>query len=354
MKKFIKRITALICAAAASSALVINANAASFFQPYGYSLPLETLANDSASLSSQNYISGLTGTASYDPQNGFFHSPSSDTGLFIILGGQGYSGETLTEAVSAGKLNTTITFSLAPSSNPNQPAKPVEWLDFRQYIKPVGQDYGVLGFKFYYNYGTYYEVNMDYLGGESMSVSKLYFGKFYTYTCEIDVTEGTVRQCFKDYETGNVLADRTLTGLNLEAARNGARARFFAMWEVGIKEFSVYREAFLIKNEQINADETTVTAQFDVANDCSENTAYGKVDAASPVLVLCQYDKNNRLLSYDTQKITLKPKALSATANTYETVTAEVEKSRYYDHAAAYIWNNEDDMFAYREPLTIR
>lgn len=354
MKKLIKQIAVFMCMAAAAAAFSINASAASLFQPYGYSLPLEALVNDPSSLSDQNFIYGYAGKMEYDDKDGFRYYPTGDSTLFMIMGGKQYSGEDLTEAVSAGRLNTTITFSLERSKNPNQPQNPVEWLDFRQYIKIAEKkDYQVVGFRFYYPFDTTYAVAMDYLEGSDKYVN-LSYGKFYTYMCEIDVTEGTIRQSFKDYETGDVIADRTLKGLNLEAARNGARARFFAMWDVGIKEFSCYRETFVIKNEQITADDKNLTAQFDVALDCSENTAFGKLNTASPVLVLCQYDKNNRLLNYDIQNVNLKPKALSATANTYETVTATVAKSRYYDHAAAYIWNNEDDMYAYREPLTIK
>lgn len=350
-----KGIIALLCMIMTCAALSAGAAAAELFQPYGYSLPPEAMANNPSSLNEQNYISGLDrGKSEYDAQNGFKFSPSGDAGLFVILGGKGYSGENLTQAVSAGKMKTTLTFSIDKSDNPNKPTNPVEWLDIRSYVKQSGKDYEVVGVKYFYAWDTYYAVDMDGLGRSAVRADKLYFGRFYTYTIEFDVTKGNIYQSIKDYETGNLIAERTLTGLSLEAARNGARARFFPMWDVGIKEFSCYRETFLVKNEQITADSSSVTASFDAALDCSENTDYGKLDSASPVLVLCQYDKNNRLLSYKVSSVKLTQKTLSTVENDYKTVTATVEKSRYYDHAAAYIWNNEDDMFAYCEPLTVR
>lgn len=353
MKKLVKRITAFICAVTTASAMGISANAAmSLFQPYGYSMPLETLAKNSSSLGSQNFIS-IPGETSYDDVNGFCYIPNASSNLTLTLGGIGYSGETLTAAVSNGKLKTTLTYSLKPSENPNQDKNPVEYLDFRQFVK-YNDTYTHVGFKYHYKTDSSYQVNLDDgLGGKSKTVI-LDYDKLYRYICEIDVLEGTIYQCFKDYETGNVIADRTLTGYEIGAARNGARFRSFSMWDLKIKEYSCYRETFITKNERITADETAVNAQFDVSVDCSENSTYGELNTKSPVLVLCQYDKNNRLLSYDMQTIKLKAKSLSADTLTYETVTATVAKNRYYDHAAAYIWNNEDDMYAYREPLTIR
>lgn len=351
MKNFIKLIAAMMCAAVVTAAAGISVCAAELFSPYGYSLPLETLASDPYSLNDQNYISGINGTASYDDVNGFSFVPSSDSAMFLILGGKNYAGTDFTEAQSAGRLNTKIIFSLKKSDNPNQSVNPIEYLDFSNYLTLDGKDKSV-GFKYYYSWDTYYQVNLNGLN-QSVLSGNIYFGKFYIYTCEINVPDGTVYQCIRDYETEEIIAQLTTSG-NISAARNGAMARFFSMWDVGIKEFSCYRETFLVKNEKIATDEDTITAQFDVALDCSENMVYGRLDTKSPVLVLCQYDKNNRLLSYDIQKTALKPKALNATDNTFATITASVEKSRYYDHAAAYIWNNEDDMFAYREPLTIK
>lgn len=350
MKKLIKITTTFVCALTAALAIGISANAA-IFEQYGYSLPLETLANNPGSLNSQNYIS-LPGDTSYDDVNGFCFTPTSSSNAVFTMGGTGYSGETLNTAVSNGKIKTVLTYSLKPSDNPNQNSNPVEYLDFRQFVK-YNDAYTTVGFKHHYKTDSQYQVNFDNGLGAPIQTVSLNYDKFYTYICEIDVINNTIYQCFKDYENGNIISDRTLTGYDITAVRNGARFRSFSMWDLKMKEFSCYRETFITKNEQITDVGTEIKAQFEVAIDCSENSAYGELNKTSPVLVLCQYDRNNRLISFDVKSADLTAKSVSADTLSYTMVTASVEKSRYYHHAAAYIWNNEDDMYAYREPLTI-
>ena len=268
--------------------LSIPASAASLFQPYGYSLPLETLAYDPDSLGDQNYISGHNnGIRSYE-DGAFIWQPRGSSMMCIVMGSTTYGIDGLKQAVSAGKINVKITFSLEKSDNPNKPANPVEYLDFFQSVKAsANSNFADIGYKFYYDFGSFYAVDLrDSIGGTSTRVSNLYFGKFYTYISEIDVEAGRIYQCFKDYETGAVVGERTLN-IKLDGVRNGARARFFPMWDMKMKEFSCYRETFAVTNKTIAAESDTVTASMDVALDCSKNAVYGDIDTNSPVLVLC-------------------------------------------------------------------
>lgn len=373
--KNLKRIAAAALAAVSVLTSFASVSAADFMQPYGYSLPMDKLAvykdNSAAEteLNGENMIQ-FTGTAAYDAAAKTVKiTPNSSSGTTLVMGGQQYGGTTFTEAQSAGKMVTTLRFQLNWSANPNktfvgdESEGGVGWcehLDYHHYYRKKGETTdSSLTFKWRYgwnyngaqtNDSLYFNVNVYGPWGETQSGS-IYLGKMYTLVEEFDAINGKISIKMTEDDTGRVVINES-ANQEITAIRNGAMFRAFSMFDVTLKEFSCYREAFIVKNENIKVDGNNVVASFDVARDGSDH--YETLSKTSPVIVLCQYDNKGRVLSRDVQSVSLDAKATSATDNTYKTVTATVEKSKKFDHAKAYIWNNTTDMWAYRAPLELK
>ena len=175
---------------------------------------------------------------------------------------------------------------------------------------------------------------------------------YYTNTVTVGVTNMTTgEEVFTPYVTtfdpianNNKLSklDPTVTTV---IRRYGA--------DYAIDEVTDSRDIFICRNALITADDTTVTATVQFANDVlasAYNPAYNGTDY-EPVIILAVYDSNGVLTGIDSVKPTIERTKGVSDDLTWQDVTVSVPKAEDYDNAKMYIWDSMNGMTPFCEPV---
>ena len=350
--KFKKIISALVSTVVLMSA--VSASAMSLLQPYGYSMPIEKLAqnpSDSA-LTNESFIALPNHNVSLDGTDLVMTGNSSDGMSDIAFGGQGYNGNEYTVKPSNGKMINKMQFTLSASNvyingsgYTNEPA------DIYTFVNYGGKDNEV-GIKISYVWKpserAYVQAIMRF-GSYESATFELKQSEMYTLIWEFDIPNDAMTVKLIDSHN-QIVKTETKNGLGMNYVRNGYRFRLSNILNAHIREMSTYRETFIIKNETFtNGD--TITASISAASDCTERAAYGKLITTSPTIMLGQFDAENRMLGYDVKNIAIPGADKNATTPDFKTITASVAKKADYSRAYACIWTGEEEMIPYRDIL---
>ncbi len=351
--KFKKIFSALVSTVVLMSA--VSASAMSLLQPYGYSMPIEKLAQNPAdsTLTNESYIALTSHNVSLDGTDVVMTGNSSDGMSDIAFGGLGYNGDTYTVKPSNGKVVNKIQFALSASDvYINGGGYKTEHGEIYTFAHFANAD-NVVGMRLTYVWLPSARNRIQAIfrfGSEQTAAFELTQGEMYTLTWEFDVPNDTVTVKLTDSHN-QVIKTETRRGLGISYVRNGFRFRLTNCYDARVREMSTYRETFIIKNETFtNSD--TITASISAASDCTERAAYGKLITTSPTIMLGQFDAENRMLGYDVKNITISGADKNATTPDFKTITASVAKKADYSRAYACIWTGEEEMIPYRDILT--
>lgn len=337
-----------------TTVLSANVSAMTLIQPYGYSMPIETLAqNPSAQeLTAESFIALGNHNVSLDGKDMVMTGNNSDGMSCISLGGKGYSGDELLVKPANGKQINKMVFSVSASN---------VYINNGGYTAERGD---ISGYAFINGKYTSVGMNFDYIwkpsennkvqaafvlpAGNSQSFS-LNQGEMYTLITEFDVPNDIIKIRITDSHN-QLIKSETRQNLGMKYVRNGYRFRASNILDVRVREMSTMRETFIIKNETFtNAD--SISASVSVASDCTERAAYGTLIKNSPKIILGQFDSENRMLNYESKSINITGASKDDTEPKFETISVSVPKKAEYDHAYACIWTNDTDMIPYRNIL---
>lgn len=131
-------------------------------------------------------------------------------------------------------------------------------------------------------------------------------------------------------------------------------------------DMKYWKDTFVCDNasKAITADETTVTAKVDMANDVSQSLTwwlYGnKVfndnkNSSEPMLILAQYDANDHFLGLTSKPLTdLLPRdtRTETTAPTMHEMSVSMAKADGYAYAKAFLWDSMSGLDAFSDAWT--
>ena len=133
-----------------------------------------------------------------------------------------------------------------------------------------------------------------------------------------------------------------------------------------IGEMKYWKDTFVCDNSSkaITADDTTVTAKVDMANDVGKQLAwytYGNAtwadhtNTSEPMLILAQYDANDHFLGLTSKPLTdLLPRdtATQSTAPTMHEMSVSMAKADGYAYAKAFLWDSMSGLDAFSDAWT--
>ena len=335
--------------------LTAKVSAMTLVQPYGYSMPIETLAQNPSAreLTDESFIGLENHKISLDGKDMVMTGNSSDGMSCISLGGKGYNGDDILVKPANGKLINTLVFSVSASdvyiNNGGYTAEKGDIYSFAfingKYVS-VGMNFGYLWKP---SERKKIQANFVLPSGNSQNF-ELDQGEMYALVTEFDVPNDTIKIKITDSHN-RLVKTETRQNLGMKYVRNGYRFRASNILDVRVREMSTMRETFIIKNETFtNAD--SISASVSVASDCTERAAYGTLIKDSPKIILGQFDNENRMLNYESKSINLTGVSKDNTEPKFETISVSVPKKPEYDHAYACVWTNDTDMIPYRNMLT--
>lgn len=342
MKRFIR--TSVI--ALAMMTVTVNAFAFSFINPYGFNLPLEDFAENADRYKNDvNIIANHT--ASYE--DGALKLTSNGTGISAYyFGGLEFNGTKNTVADAGGKQINRLTYSLAKSEHYDGLSQTGDTYDCNTFVYANGS-WQNFRFKGEAAGADSYSAHINWSGGGSpLVISNLKYDEYYTVIVEADVINQCASMRLED-GSGEILGAKYAEGVT--AVRNGFRFRSEADYDFKIKEASSYREAYLLKNFELKQDGGTLKASADIASDCTQRSMFGDMPKA-PLVIIGQFDSEDRLLGYDIKTADIPQKAVSAQENEYTSVAASVEKHRDFDHAKAMVVTDSENFLAMCGALT--
>ena len=127
-------------------------------------------------------------------------------------------------------------------------------------------------------------------------------------------------------------------------------------------EMKYWKDTFVCNNasKAITADETTVTAKVNMANDVDTElraVSYGVngVNTSEPMLILAQYDENDHFLGLTSKPLTgLLPRdtATKNTAPTMHEMSVSMAKADGYAYAKAFLWDSMSGLDAFSDAWT--
>ena len=127
-------------------------------------------------------------------------------------------------------------------------------------------------------------------------------------------------------------------------------------------DMKYWKDTFVCDNSSkaITADETTVTAKVNMANDVDTElraVSYGVngVNTSEPMLILAQYDENDHFLGLTSKPLTgLLPRdtATKNTAPTMHEMSVSMAKADGYAYAKAFLWDSMSGLDAFSDAWT--
>lgn len=343
MKKVIK--TMIILAVLLSMAM--DTFALSLLRPYGFTLPLEEFASDPSDFSNDIYAVLIGHTLSFS--NGMLNITSNQTDNLSTFnfGGKNGVGSTLAVAPTGGKQVSRFTFSLTKSATfDNRYGTAGENLDCNAFVLVGGNwvSFRMKGTAFNDNN---YTVTLNWGGPDSdgETALNLTYGQMYTLIFEMNVIEAKASMRLED-ANGTLLGAKYAT-TGVAAARNGFRFRVRDDFDIKVSEVSSYREAYLVKDLTVTQNGDNIDVSVNMASDCTiRENLYGAALTA-PILLVGQFDSEDRLLSYTITEPTLSARDASSTEVVYSPITKSIEKHRDFHHAKACVWSDMEDMLSY-------
>ena len=348
MKKLQRLIPALIGAAL----IFQSASAMSFVQPYGYTVPLEQVVSRPKSFESECYAQ-TKGIYEYDGEN---LTVTGDANAMdcIYVGGNGYGGNIYTQPLNHGRQESKVTLSLTKGKyfGNSELGYTLENMDYYGFYYTSGSaGSSPFGFKLYYATADsdycYFQARM---GSQNVTGIRVDYGVKYTYTLQCDVQAKTLRAILTS-EDGTVVTDITEPVANLTGCQNGFRFRLSNTFDALVSEMSTVRDAFVVKDRTIESDGTNITAKVDVAPNAVARSAYGDFPSATPLLLVGEFDSENRMTSFatDSQSVAA-PSDFSADPE-YVTLSATLPITRNGAYANACLWSDMDTMLSYGDML---
>lgn len=352
MKRFIICIAALML-------LGTNVYAAvDFIEPYGFSVPLSDVSENP----SDELPASFTNLVGVDVVHKMQYDPAAST-LKIIgdrgnmswlyAGAKDRLGQSFLQPNSLGKVKNSVTFKFNVSEKKKNGGScyEIEKFDICQQATVNGEKKDYMLYHGYMTYAengwwaTNYEANF---GGSKYN---LLYDTFYTFTSEADVRADTLNFCLTA-EDGTVVLQKTYSDIGLENVYGGIRIRFSDFLDVEIKEMSCWRDTFAITEPlRISEEDGKITASVSLAQDAGN--AHGEPASASPLLLIGQYAADNRLISYSKQSVPTEYRGEASTGLDIKNLSVTVDKHRDFDHAAAYLWTNENDCLAYCDTVEL-
>ncbi len=133
-----------------------------------------------------------------------------------------------------------------------------------------------------------------------------------------------------------------------------------------IGDMKYWKDTFVCDNSSkaITADDTTVTAKVNMANDVSTDLvwyAYGNAtwedhtNTSEPMLILAQYDENDHFLGLTSKSLSgLLPRdtATKNTAPTMHEMSVSMDKADGYAYAKAFLWDSMSGLDAFSNAWT--
>lgn len=349
MKKLFKTIPALLGALM----LFQSACAMSFVQPYGYSVPLDLLAAEDKSATTESYAQ-YRHSQQYDGSELVWTGDANGM-TSVYVGGLGYNGENLTQPLNRGKQSTTATFELSKGKyfGDSEHGYTLENMDLYGFYFTEGDStQRPFGYKVYYAVAAddfcYAQTRTS---GDSQTGIRLDYGVKYTVKLETDVPAKTIHMSITD-ESGRVISDITDNIPNLASCRNGFQFRLSNTFDARISELSTVRESFVVKNRTISKDDGGITASAEVAPNAVARSAYGSFPTSTPSLLLGEFDSENRMTAFAGDSKSVSPPSNFEAEPNYVTLSATLPVSRSGAYANACLWSDMDSMLSYGDMLT--
>ncbi len=356
MKRFI------ICLAVAA-VFGTNAMAVDLIEPYGFSAPFSEISEDSAMEIPSSFTDmvgvDIVHTKQYDPETGALRLTGTMGNMsWLYAGAKNRVGADFIQPHSLGKTKNSVTFKVDVSEKRKrgESCYELEKFDILQSVTIGGTETNYVlrsGYMVYEESGHWadqFTANIGQSGADMTEITLLY-DTFYTFTAETDVRAGTVRINVTD-ENGAVVGEREYEGLFIDNSYGGIRVRLSDFLDAEIKDISCYRDMFVITEPlQITESDGMLTATVSIAEDAGN--ACGEPAAESPMLLIGQYDSDNRLISFQTQTVPTEYRSTSSTSLDEKQLSVSLEKNRDFDHAVAYLWTNENECLAYCDTVEL-
>lgn len=355
MKRFI------ICLLAA---MVFGTNAMAsvdLIEPYGFSAPLSDISEDSQ-VEVPSSFTDMVGiemvhTKWYDAEEGVLKLKGTMGNMtWLYAGAKSRVGADFIQPHSLGKTHNSITFkfNISEKKKRGDSCYEIEKFDICQTVTIDGVETNFMLSPVYMDYqesGVWAEQFTVKMGDSSTTEMTLQYDTFYTFTVDTDVQAGIVEMTVTD-ENGGVIAEQYYEGLNIDNVFGGIRLRLSDFIDADIKNISCYRDMFVITEPlQITESDGMLTATVSIAEDAGN--ACGEPAAESPILLIGQYDIDNRLISFQTQTVPTEYRSTSSTSLDEKQLSVSLEKNRDFDHAVAYLWTNENDCLAYCDTVEL-
>ena len=351
-----KRIVKLLASLTVIMLVTTNVFAISLLRPYGFTLPLEEYASNPTGYNNEMYSQLSVHNLSYSDEVLNVTSKGGDAMTAFYFGGKKTNGDDVVVAPTTGRQVSKITFSLSKSEDffDNKYGSGFETIDCNAFIKVAGNwvTFRVKGYTFK---ETEYIVKLNWGGpdgGAEKEIPPLQYDEMYTIVFETDIPNHTASMRVEDAE-GNILGAKYSNSTDIQAARNGFRFRVRDDFDMKFKEVSSYRESFLVNGLTATDNADTIDISVNMANDCTvRETFYGSAHSA-PVLVVGQFDIEDRLLSYTTITPDLPARNATSDSAEYTIVETSAEKAKGFHHAKVCVWSDMEDMLSYCDMVTI-
>ena len=329
--------------------MATDAFALSLLRPYGFTLPMEEFAKSPSAFANDIYNVLNAHTVSFEDDMLKLTSKGTDSMTTFNFGGKDATGTNTSVAPTGGKQVSRITFSISKSDVyfDNNFATAFETVDCNAFVN-VGGTWYTFRLKGYTFRDTDYIVKLNWGGPDSdgeTAIAPLNYDELYTVIFEADVEQGKASMRVED-ANGNVLGKKYAES-GVLAARNGFRFRVRDDFDAKISEVSIFREAYLVKDLTVEEIDDNIEVSVYMANDCTERKSlYGEILSA-PILLVGQFDSEDRLLEFNITEPQLEQRVATSTALEYTLVTDSLTKHKNFHHAKACVWSDLEEMLSY-------